>query len=147
MPVTRKLIAQALEVVGVERETISDVEVALSEACSNVLRHTRAGDIYEVRAGFDEHRAFLEILDQGPGLGEHSEFTAPADDSESGRGLTLMKALMDSVRFESRRGDGHSVILEKRLTFRPGAPVEKLRSPAKADDPDGKGADPPTPTA
>ena len=67
VPVTRRLIAQALRVVGVEPDTVSDVEIALSEACANVLRHAQVGDSYEVRAGFDQERAFLEIIDQGAG--------------------------------------------------------------------------------
>lgn len=130
MPVTRRLIAQALEVVGVEPDTISDVEIALSEACSNVLRHARSGDTYEVHAGFDEERAFLEVVDQGSGVDESADLRQADDEAESGRGVTLMKALMDVVRFESRAGDGSSVILEKRLTFIPGSPVEMLQHAA-----------------
>lgn len=128
VPVTRRLIANALEIVGVDPDTISDVEIALSEACSNVLRHTQAGDSYEVHAGFDENRAFLRVVDQGPGF-DAAAGTVAADDSESGRGVLLMKALMDVVRFESRSGDGTSVILEKELTYLPGSPVEQLRQP------------------
>lgn len=126
MPVTRRLIAQALRVVGVEPDTVSDVEIALSEACANVLRHAQIGDSYEVRAGFDQERAFLEIIDQGAGLGDTSTRTAD-DDAESGRGLALMRALMDRVHFETRTGDGASVVLEKRLRFLPDSPLHSLR--------------------
>ena len=128
VPLTRRLIAQALEVVGVEADTVSDVEIALSEACANVLRHAKVGDAYQVRAGFDESRAFLEIIDQGQGLSPDLPANdAVADDAESGRGIALMRALMDDVRFESHTGDGSSVILEKRLQWRPGSPVERMR--------------------
>ena len=125
VPVTRRLIAQALRVVGVEPDTVSDVEIALSEACANVLRHAQVGDSYEVRAGFDQERAFLEIIDQGAGLADTSSLE-PDDDAESGRGVTLMRALMDRVHFESRTGDGASVILEKRLRFLPDSPLQAL---------------------
>ncbi len=125
VPLTRRLIAQSLEVVGVEPDTVSDVEIALSEACANVLRHAKTGDAYEVRAGFDEHRAFLEIIDQGEGYDDVEHADADPD-AESGRGVTLMKALMDKVRFESRAGDGSRVILEKRLQWKPGSAVEQL---------------------
>lgn len=131
VPVTRRLIAQALEVVGVEPDTISDVEIALTEACANVLRHAKVGEAYEVRAGFDEERAFLEIIDQGEGFDDLSHANA-SPDAESGRGVTLMKALMDKVRFESHQGDGSSVILEKRLQWKPGSAVEQLRRPNPA---------------
>ena len=115
VPLTRRLISQALDVVGVDEDTISDLEIALTEACANVLRHAESGDDYEVHAGFDENRAFLEIVDQGagfepPALGGDGA----ADDAESGRGVALMRALMDEVHFKTRR-DGSSVILEKQL--------------------------------
>lgn len=130
VPITRRLIAEALRVVGVEPDTISDVEIALSEACANVLRHAQAGDAYEVRAGFDDRSAFLEIIDQGIGFAELDGDADASDDAESGRGVALMKALMDVVRFETRQGgDGNSVVLEKRLQFRSGSPIERLRAP------------------
>lgn len=126
MPVTRRLIAQALRVVGVEPDTVSDVEIALSEACANVLRHAQVGDAYEVRAGFDQERAFLEIIDQGAGFDAAASGRAE-DDAESGRGVALMRALMDKVHFESRTGDGTSVVLEKRLRFLPDSPIKQMR--------------------
>ena len=136
VPLTRRLIAQALEIVGVEADTISDVEIALSEACANVLRHAKTGDAYEVRAGFNEERAFLEIIDQGEGF--DPEVRAPegelvADESESGRGVMLMRALMDKVRFETRSDDGNTVILEKRLVWRPDSPVEQFLNPTVSE--------------
>jgi serine/threonine-protein kinase RsbW len=137
VPLTRRLIAQALEIVGVQADIISDVEIALSEACANVLRHAKNGDAYEVRAGFNEERAFLEIIDQGDGFDPDAK--APdgelvADESETGRGVMLMRALMDEVRFESHSGDGNTVILEKQLVWRPDSPVEQLRSPAATSE-------------
>ena len=127
VPVTRRLIAQALRVVGVDPDTVSDVEIALSEACANVLRHAQMGDSYEVRAGFDQELAFLEILDQGAGFADTSGPRVD-DDAESGRGVALMRALMDKVHFESRIGDGSSVVLEKRLRLLPDSPLRAMRT-------------------
>jgi serine/threonine-protein kinase RsbW len=134
---TRRLIAQALEIVGVEADTVSDVEIALSEACANVLRHAKSGDEYEVQAGFNEERAFLKIIDHGDGFDPGAsapEGVRVADESETGRGVMLMRALMDKVRFESRAGDGNTVILEKRLVWRPDSPVEQLLNPTAASE-------------
>ncbi len=91
-------------------------------------RHTPAGDSYLVPAGFDECRAFLRVVDLGPGL-ETTPSSIAEDGAESGRGVVLLEALMDSVRFESWIGDGTRVILEKRRTFLPGALAEQLRQP------------------
>lgn len=141
---TRRLVAEALRVVGVEPDTVSDVEIAVSEACANVLRHAQVGDSYEVRAGFDQERAFLEIIDHGEGFDLSSHVEA-RDDAESGRGVALMKALMDRVHFESRIGDGSSVVLEKRLRFLPNSPVKTLR-PVAPPRLDGARAASPIPT-
>ncbi len=112
-----------------EPDTVSDVEIALSEACANVLRHAQVGDSYEVRAGFDQELAFLEIIDQGAGFADTAEPSAD-DDAESGRGVALMRALMDKVHFESRSGDGDSssVVLEKRLRLLPDSPLRAMRT-------------------
>jgi serine/threonine-protein kinase RsbW len=138
VPITRRLIAQSLDVVGVERDTISDLEVALSEACANVLRHAQVGDVYEVLAGFDEERAFLEVVDQGEGFDPETLASAAGDqgapgvdaDAESGRGVALMRALMDEVHFQRREttegAPGSSVVLEKRLQWRPDAVTRHL---------------------
>jgi serine/threonine-protein kinase RsbW len=136
VPLTRRLIAQALAVVGVEADTVSDVEIALTEACANVLRHAKTGDAYEVRAGFDEQRAFLEIIDEGEGFDPDAQLSSGAvgEESESGRGVLLMRALMDKVRFESRTGDGNSVILEKHLSWRPDSAVGQFRQASKASE-------------
>ena len=92
MPVTRRLIAQALRVVGVEPDTVSDVEIALSEACANVLRHAQVGDSYEVRAGFDQERAFLEIIDQGAGFADTSGPAGRRRRGERARGRAHARA-------------------------------------------------------
>jgi serine/threonine-protein kinase RsbW len=141
VPITRRLIAQSLEVVGVEPDTISDVEIALSEACANVLRHAQDGDVYEVLAGFDESCAFLEVIDQGEGFDPDSVAPTGDAEAETGRGVTLMRALMDEVHFQRRTTTdgtpGSSVILEKHLRWRDDAAVEHLKAGAtfSADQP------------
>jgi serine/threonine-protein kinase RsbW len=39
VPVVRHLVRAAMRTLGVDADWINDVEVALSEACTNVLRH------------------------------------------------------------------------------------------------------------
>jgi serine/threonine-protein kinase RsbW len=135
VPLTRRLIAQALKIVGVEADTVSDVEIAITEACANVLRHAKTGDAYEVRVGFDEQQAFLEIIDEGEGFDPDASLGgAVGEESESGRGVLLMRALMDKVRFESRTGDGNSVILEKHLSWRSDSAVGQFRQAAKSGE-------------
>jgi serine/threonine-protein kinase RsbW len=125
IPVLRRICTQALDVLGVEDSVASDVELALTEACANVLRHVRQDSAYEVTVGFDEERAFMEVVDQGTGF-DPSIVPEPELEDESGRGLHLMRELMDSVHFESVRGSGMTVLLEKQLAWRDDAAMPRL---------------------
>jgi serine/threonine-protein kinase RsbW len=131
IPVLRKLCGRSLEVVGAEQSVIDDVELALTEACANVLKHTAAGAVYQVLVGFDENRAFLDVIDDGPGF-DPQNVTTPNPDDESGRGLQLMRELMDSVHFDSASGSGTTVHLEKELVWKPGAVIHQLSPEAPA---------------
>ncbi len=68
-------------------------------------------------------RVHLTVVDSGDW-----KVPQPDKDVSRGRGVALMRALMDKVHFESRTGDGSSVVLEKRLRFLPDSPITQLRS-------------------
>jgi serine/threonine-protein kinase RsbW len=125
IPILRRLCGRSLEVVGADDAVISDVELALTEACANVLKHVESGEVYEVLVGFDESRAFLDVVDHGAGFDPEAVAT-PGPDDESGRGLQLMKELMDSVHFDSASGSGTTVHLEKELAWKPDAAIHQL---------------------
>lgn len=134
IPVVRHICAHSLRVLGVRQGCIDDVEVALSEACSNVLRHARVDHAYEVSAGVDQHVAVIEVVDTGGGF-DPADVVGPPDDDqtgESGRGIQLMRALMDSVLFEVTDGPrpGTRVHLEKRLEWEDGALIDRLGTTA-----------------
>lgn len=125
IPILRRLCGRSLEVVGADDTVIGDVELALTEACANVLKHVQSGEVYEVLVGFDESRAFLDVVDHGGGF-DPDEISPPGPDDESGRGLQLMQELMDSVHFDSASGSGTTVHLEKELAWKPGAAMHQL---------------------
>jgi serine/threonine-protein kinase RsbW len=132
IPVVRRLCTQSLRVLGAADECAEDLELALTEACTNVLRHAREGDIYEVIAGIDNISAVLEVVDRGPGFDATALARAASGedaepDAETGRGLQIMRALMDTVEFESRPGHERTVVrLEKELQWQDGAAATKL---------------------
>ena len=128
IPVLRRLCGRSLEVVGAEPEIIEDVALALTEACANVLRHVEEGSSFEVLVGFDEEHAFVDVTDRGAGF-DPDDLAPPSPDDETGRGVHLMRQLMDSVQFDSVSGSGTRVHLEKQLAWRPGAPMERLTTP------------------
>jgi serine/threonine-protein kinase RsbW len=101
------------------RHCALNVPVALSEALSNaILRGNREDSRKHValRARFDARGVELEVRDEGPGFDLEASLRDPADPGnvqrEDGRGLFLMRSLMDRVE---RFDDGGNVV---RLTLR-----------------------------
>jgi serine/threonine-protein kinase RsbW len=117
-----------MEDLGVDAECRADIEVALTEACANVLKHSGGDDQYEVRLSVDSEVCEIRIVDTGRGFDSSSVFAADPSD-ESGRGITLMRALVDRVKFESKPEVGTIVHLEKQLGFEDGAVMRQLSGP------------------
>jgi serine/threonine-protein kinase RsbW len=117
VPVARHIVRSALDGMGVDRACVSDIEVALTEASTNVLKHSGPGDEYEVSCEMTDGLCTIRVVDTGRGF-DHSTLGGAADTSaERGRGIQLMRALVDSVRFMSKPENGTIVHLEKSLEF------------------------------
>jgi serine/threonine-protein kinase RsbW len=126
VPVARHLTAGAMEQLGVDSGCASDIEVALTEACTNVILHSGPGDQYEVAIELDDEVCVIRIIDRGVGF--DPEALADSDDhsAESGRGMTLMHALVDQVVLQSRPEDGTIVHLEKTLEYQADSVMRRL---------------------
>ena len=125
--VTRHLISAALVEVGVLPDDVHDVELALSEACANVITHSGPGDAYEVAVTVAPNACHIRVVDVGRGFDHESLSPAMAGiDEEHGRGVALMHALVDQVRFESKPEQGTVVHLVKTLHFDDNVPARKL---------------------
>lgn len=130
VPVIRHLVRHALDQVGVLEEVSSDIELALTEACTNVLDHAGPGDAYEVTVTIGPQRCELRIVDIGHGF-DHASVAAPTGpdrdlDAERGRGLGLMQALVDHIELLSEPEEGTLVRLVKQLAFDENAPTRRL---------------------
>jgi serine/threonine-protein kinase RsbW len=128
VPVTRHLIGAAMVEVGVVVEQIDDVQLIISEACSNVIDHAGPGDDYEVTVTIDRSACHIRVIDIGRGF-DHKTFDTYEManlDAEHGRGLALMHALVDQVSFESRPEQGTVVHLVKELEFDDKVPARRL---------------------
>jgi serine/threonine-protein kinase RsbW len=118
VPVARHIVRNAMEQVDVEVTCVDDMELALSEACTNVLVHSGPGDQYVVRLDLEDRLGLIRVIDVGRGFdsaGLQAGDALPED--ERGRGLGLMQALVDRVDFTSRAEAGTIVTLEKVLTY------------------------------
>jgi serine/threonine-protein kinase RsbW len=119
VPVARHIVRGSMEQVGVDETCVYDVELALSEACTNVLLHSGPGDQYVVRLDLEDRFGVIRVVDVGHGF-DSARLRAedPITEAERGRGLGLMQALVDRVDLTSRREAGTIVTLEKVLTYR-----------------------------
>jgi serine/threonine-protein kinase RsbW len=128
VPVARRLCRGAMEELGITRECLHDVALAVTEACANVIEHSSdSEDEYEVSVVVDETRCEIRVIDTGRGfdhetLGEEIAATS----AERGRGITLMRALVDNVRFESKPQAGTIVHLVKTLELEEHSPLRHL---------------------
>jgi anti-sigma regulatory factor (Ser/Thr protein kinase) len=121
IPVVRRMVRHALDEVGVEESCTYDVELALSEACTNVLLHSGPGDEYEVRLEIDDRQCELRVVDVGHGFqppGLRRSQHHPDPEAERGRGLVVMRAVVDQAEFVSKPAAGTVVHLQKTLAYR-----------------------------
>ena len=135
VPVARRVLKNSLEVLGVRPDVVSDIELALTEACTNVLDHAGDADEYEVSAGVDGTACVIEVVDRGQGFDGSAKGLAHAEPhAEDGRGIQLMRALVDKVTFTSRPAVGTVVHLEKELEWVEDAPIKRLTEGSPATE-------------
>jgi serine/threonine-protein kinase RsbW len=116
-----------MEELGVAQACADDIQVALTEACTNVILHSGPGDAYEIAVDVDEESCVIRVIDRGVGFDAGEGRPDAGDTAESGRGMGLMHALVDQVLFESRPEAGTVVHLEKTLEYGEGSVVHRMR--------------------
>jgi serine/threonine-protein kinase RsbW len=129
VPIVRDLCRTAMTQLGVEEAAVHDVALALTEACANVVTHASGtDDDYEVRFKLDGDLCMISVVDSGRGFDAASlDDGMPDTAAERGRGIELMKALVDRVTFDSVPERGTIVRFEKRLELRENSPLHTLR--------------------
>ena len=129
VPIVRDLCRTAMTQLGIEEACVQDVALALTEACANVIEHTSGtDDDYEVRLRLDNERCQIRVVDTGRGFdADGLRDGMPDTEAERGRGIALMKALVDRLTFESVPERGTMVHLEKDLELTDESPLHLLR--------------------
>jgi serine/threonine-protein kinase RsbW len=136
VPVVRHICSYSLTEVGVRADCLEDISLALTEACTNVLDHaTDSGDAYAVQIGIDDERCTIRVKDAGIGFDFDARTREPRveETAESGRGLELIRSLVDRVKFTSVEEEGMIVHLEKELAFDEDHPVRQRLVESSAD--------------
>jgi serine/threonine-protein kinase RsbW len=143
VPVMRRVLGGTLLGFGADEDCVADLLLAATEACTNVLRHDARSGEYEVSASVGKDDCLLEIangsssavpragrrLNGQPfrnGLRLRSWRAARAEPeqditqlSESGRGLTIMRACVDDLTLRGTASRGTVVSMRKQITWAP----------------------------
>jgi len=129
IPVARHIARDALREAGVTDDCTSAIEVALTEAATNVVRHSGDEDEYEVAVSVTAEHCTIRVVDTGRGFDFSSlGSTAAEPTAEQGRGMELMRTLVDQVVFESKPEAGTIVHLEKHLDLLDASPMRRWSS-------------------
>lgn len=91
---------------------INKLELAVDEACANVIEHAYGHDITKdvsVRATFDDEKLKISVIDEGRGfepdkINQKSVDQLVHERRSGGLGIRLIKTLMDEVNYEIEPG-------------------------------------------
>jgi serine/threonine-protein kinase RsbW len=113
----RLALAGVLRSGGFSEDAVADLKLALTEACSNSVRHAYDHDDGQVHLGFTMHhdRIIIEIRDEGAGFHEDDDDCPDCKGvegihlSEGGMGISIIRAVVDD--FDLRQADGGGTVL------------------------------------
>lgn len=105
-----------------DRENLANqLNVVLTEAMVNAIRHANAGDPdkqVNIRITISDNELLLQVFDQGQGFDLNSvpdpDFNEEALLETGGRGIYIMRTLMDSVVYR-KTAEGNVLEMRKRL--------------------------------
>jgi serine/threonine-protein kinase RsbW len=106
--VVRHVLGAFAEALRLPPELVEDMRLAVTEACTNVVRHAyRDGEdgAIDVLIRPDGDRLELVVSDHGRGLGPTADVTGP------GLGLPLIAALADSLELQELPVRGSRVVM------------------------------------
>jgi anti-sigma regulatory factor (Ser/Thr protein kinase) len=123
LPVISDFITEAMERLEVDSSTIFKVQLAVEEACTNIIQHGYSGrkGTIKILCKLVESDFTVTIRDRGnpfdprsvppPDLG-----TALDKRKVGGLGIYLMRKLMDEISYSFDAANGNQLTMRKRLT-------------------------------
>lgn len=116
---TRRMFSGYLAEMGVDDDDVSDVALALAEACTNVMRHafTVPDQCFHLTAELRPEEVLLVVEDEGVGLPPGAGREMPDPTATSGRGLQLIREVMTTVDVDTT-ASGAGTRLQMRKSLR-----------------------------
>ena len=119
VPVMRQVLGDTLRGIGLNEDSVADILLAATEACTNVVLHAgQSAPAFTVAATVDNAACRVEVTDAGQGCRtRRGRVRRGAADhlAESGRGFAIMRSCVDAVTLRSVPGQGTRVVLDKRI--------------------------------
>jgi|SRR5581483_10559417 len=100
-------------------EELSDLKLALTEACTNAVQHAygATGGVVEITYRLFPDRIVVEVSDNGEGFSLPEPVAADGEPlSEGGLGIAIIRALSDELELGERQGGGSTLRFVKRLS-------------------------------
>jgi serine/threonine-protein kinase RsbW len=95
-------------------EEVYDIITAVGEVCDNSIEHSHSEKGIDVEYAISENEFRVEVRDYGTGFDPAGKGDLPPDMfSEDGRGIFLMRNLMDRVEIDSQIGRGTRIVMRK----------------------------------
>ena len=123
LAIIREFVANIARKVGFNSDEASKIELAVDEACTNVIKHAygnNADKIIDVQIRVDKKKLSITVSDQGKGFDPDNVKLPDLGESikkgrKGGLGLCLIKTLMDKVDFQMKPGTRNQVKMVKFL--------------------------------
>src|SRR5262249_49329840 len=102
-------------------EVLADLKLALTEACTNSVRHAYDGGegIVEILYELHDDRLVVEVSDTGEGFVHDAEPQEPEELAEGGLGIAIIHPLADELEIGRRNGGGSKLRFMKLLPNSP----------------------------
>ena len=122
VPVAVDYVAHTGRIIGVDEAALYQIQVAVDEACANVVQHAYAGmepGEMEILCHVDNGSFIISIRDWGNSFNPEEisdpDISSPLEErSLGGLGLFFMKQYMDKVSFSSDPEAGNELTMVKR---------------------------------
>lgn len=114
-------IENKLKEKGLDQSLVTDIAISVTEVVTNAVCHGNKGDpkkkVY-VSLQVEKNQVTVKIQDQGGGFNyQHLENPLAEENllKETGRGIFIVRSLMDEVKFEIVPDSGTAVVLVKKF--------------------------------
>jgi anti-sigma regulatory factor (Ser/Thr protein kinase) len=119
----REFVASVGTQAGLSPEEVAKLELAVDEACANVIEHAYGSDVTKevsVRATLDDQILEIFVIDSGVGFDPSSIEQKELDKlvalrKSGGLGMRLIKSLMDTVEYQMIPGVKNELRMVKKL--------------------------------